>query len=264
MSEAKNLIKNKTDSIESKALTPAHHPIKKLDSIESKPPKMRSFEPTRGFGYWTWKPQVILQSLSQIEQNDILIYTDIGCNFLPEFANNLLKKLEILESQSMIAFELEHIAKAYTKADTFAFFDVLDDKSYTNTNLIKAGVIFMKKCEKTQIIMQEWLESMWQDFHIVDDSKSKIKNFPEFKAHRHDQSVFSIIAKKHKVFTLPDYHNACESEFALSDSRDKFSLDMVDSSTYKLLNVLGKIYPVKKVRKNLRKIMRFLKVFAPK
>lgn len=183
------------------------------DSIESSL-KMQNFERTRGFGYYSWKPQVILQTLEQINENDILIYADIGCNFIPEFANNLLKKLEILESESMLTFALENIAKTYTKAYTFAFFDVLNDKSYTNTNMIKAGVIFMKKCEKTQIIMQEWLESIWQDFSIIDDSKSKIKNFPEFKAHRHDQSIFSILAKKHKVLSLPDYHNVCESEYA--------------------------------------------------
>ena len=34
----------------------------------------------RGFGYWVWKPHIILQVLSIINEGDILQYTDIGCH----------------------------------------------------------------------------------------------------------------------------------------------------------------------------------------
>jgi hypothetical protein len=34
----------------------------------------------RGFGYWVCKPQIILQTLSKIDEGDLLQYTDIGCH----------------------------------------------------------------------------------------------------------------------------------------------------------------------------------------
>lgn len=35
---------------------------------------------SRGFGYWCWKPQVVLQNLNKMRENDILIYMDAGCH----------------------------------------------------------------------------------------------------------------------------------------------------------------------------------------
>ena len=32
----------------------------------------------RGFGYWCWKPYIILKSLEKIKDGDILVYADTG------------------------------------------------------------------------------------------------------------------------------------------------------------------------------------------
>ncbi|WP_199104594.1 hypothetical protein, partial [Aquitalea sp. ASV11] len=37
----------------------------------------------RGFGYWCWKPQIILQTLNKMKDGDILQYTDAGCHLNP-------------------------------------------------------------------------------------------------------------------------------------------------------------------------------------
>jgi hypothetical protein len=36
----------------------------------------------RGAGYWLWKPYVIVKALSQMNDNDLLFYTDSGSYFL--------------------------------------------------------------------------------------------------------------------------------------------------------------------------------------
>ena len=51
-------------------------------------------------------------------------------------------------------------------------------------------------------LLDEWAEVYKKDFSLVDDSKSKIKNFKGFLENRHDQSIFSLICKKNKVKTL--------------------------------------------------------------
>ena len=37
----------------------------------------------RGFGYWIWKSQVVLQKLISIPENDILVYLDVGFELNP-------------------------------------------------------------------------------------------------------------------------------------------------------------------------------------
>ena len=34
----------------------------------------------RGYGYWLWKPKIILQKLMQIKEGDILLFLDAGCH----------------------------------------------------------------------------------------------------------------------------------------------------------------------------------------
>ncbi len=41
--------------------------------------------PSRGFGYWCWKPFIILKTLENIKDGDILVYADIGCHINKDF-----------------------------------------------------------------------------------------------------------------------------------------------------------------------------------
>jgi hypothetical protein len=48
----------------------------------------------RGFGYWVWKPQIILQTFDKLEDGDILQYTDAGCHLNP---NGLARQNDYIE-----------------------------------------------------------------------------------------------------------------------------------------------------------------------
>lgn len=51
--------------------------------------------PSRGYGYWCWKPQIILQTLEKMEDGDILQYTDAGCHLNKNGRQRLLEYFEI-------------------------------------------------------------------------------------------------------------------------------------------------------------------------
>ena len=38
----------------------------------------------RGFGYWVWKPEILLRQLERMEEGEELLYTDAGCRLNPE------------------------------------------------------------------------------------------------------------------------------------------------------------------------------------
>ncbi|MWV67276.1 hypothetical protein DCO58_06290 [Helicobacter saguini] len=186
---------------------------------------------------------------------------DIGSSFVPAGKESLLKKLEILQNEPLANF-VSHWTKerVWCKGDVFAYFDVLDNPKYIDGGTAKGGTIFMKKCEKTIAFMREWLEIFWQFFELVDDSPSKIPNYPEFIENRHDQTILSMLLKKHNIYTFEDYHRHDHSniEFGIIDTRDKVGLDLPrlnnQQKVTKILRFLGKILPNQKLRHDFRSL----------
>ena len=77
----------------------------------------------------------------------------------------------------------------YTKSDLLNYFGVLKNKKITHSPHM-SQVAFFKKNKFTLKLLDEWAEVYKKDFSLVDDSKSKIKNFKGFLENRHDQSIF--------------------------------------------------------------------------
>ena len=62
---------------------------------------------SRGFGYWAWKPQIILQTLEQMNYGDILQYTDTGCHLNNQGIRRLLEYFNITNNSEtgILAFK---------------------------------------------------------------------------------------------------------------------------------------------------------------
>lgn len=159
---------------------------------------------TRGFGYWIWKSQVILQTFEKMNNNDILLYADAGCKINKEGKQRFQEYIDLLNGSPFdnLSFELSYDLsnsktpnsypeKMYTKGDLLNLFSI--DK---NSPQLGATSFFIKKTEFTTKLVQEWLSlSIQNNYHLIDDTPSSIQNEPEFKQHRHDQSLWSILRK---------------------------------------------------------------------
>ena len=101
------------------------------------------FEQKRGYGYWIWKPFIILKELDNLADDEILIYmdsTDQPSNLFFEILNNHLKKEEIyLVNRGYKNGE-------WTKRDCFIMMNC-DDKKYHNSIQLEAGVLGLKKTD---------------------------------------------------------------------------------------------------------------------
>lgn len=216
---------------------------------------------SRGFGYWSWKPDVVLQSLSKIESGDILLYIDIGCHLVESSKHKLLEKLEILNDYDIAGFKslLPCHNIQYTKSSVFAHFGVRENMEIVRDRQIKGGVFFMRKSERVMSFMNEWQQILWEHFELVDDSKSSVEDFPDFLEHRHDQSIFDMLMRKYAFFTFTDYHDGHtdNAEFGILDKRAKINMKLRNKPlTLKILSILGKIFPIKSVRKDTREIIK--------
>lgn len=156
----------------------------------------------RGNGYWLWKPYFILKVLQTLNEEDFLFYCDSGAYFVDNV--NSLISLQKSINQDIVPFHDQHIEKYYTKRDTFLLLNC-DEVQYTDSLQIWAGFSMWKNTPFTIQFLNEWLHHA-QDPRAITDIPNVLgkNNYPEFIAHRHDQSIFSLLCKKYQLESFPD------------------------------------------------------------
>jgi len=177
---------------------------------------------SRGYGYWCWKPQIILQTLRNMKEGDILQYTDSGRHLNINGKDRLLEYFSITERSlsGILAFQtkkpeppqkydgrnlLDLKDFIWTKGDLLDYFNVRNREDIVNTPTIGATILFIKKCPNALNILKQWIEPIYHDFSLIDDSPSRSNNIGGFREHRHDQSILSIVCKLNNVETLSAY-----------------------------------------------------------
>jgi hypothetical protein len=156
----------------------------------------------RSYGHCIWKPYLMLKIFQWMQFGDILLYADSGCELNVNGKQRLLEYIDIVNSnnESILCFQLEHLEKCWSKMDLI---DKLNAHDLINTRQMVGGISFFKKTEKTIRFLTEWYE-LACNHHLIDDSPSILKNDPTFREHRHDQSIFSLLCKKHGANVLDD------------------------------------------------------------
>lgn len=161
---------------------------------------------TRGYGYWIWKSFVTRRLLSKIDDGDILFYADTGCVLNKEGKTRFNEYIEMLLSSkfSNLSFQMHHLEKEYTKGDVFKYFKIEKNEELKNTGMLVGGVFFIRKDESSINLINEWYSICHSKRKLIDDSESKYPNDATFKAHRHDQSIFSLLRKMNGSLILED------------------------------------------------------------
>jgi hypothetical protein len=158
----------------------------------------------RGYGYWIWKPYIILDTLKKMKNDDILLYLDCGC----ELNNNGLKRfndyIELVKTNNRMLFHLEnkHFEWRWNKMDLVEYLGLKNNPEMFKPQA-ESGMQFYKCCDENIKLLEEYYKVSC-NYNLIDDSLSKIPNHPNFIEHRHDQSVISLLFKKYGYFTIFD------------------------------------------------------------
>jgi len=159
---------------------------------------------SRGAGYWLWKPYFIVKTLESMKDGELLFYCDSGSHFI----NNVNPVIDICKNtqNGILLFTLEdfHTHKKWTKRDCFHYMG-LDMEPYLSVNQILASFVVCVKTNDNIEFFKEWLKYA-QDPRIITDQPNVcgLPNYPEFKDHRHDQSILSLLGRKHNITTTED------------------------------------------------------------
>lgn len=181
------------------AIAYSSHDIDRVFSQENQ----HILQQSKGAGYWLWKPYFIDKTLKQMNEGDLLFYSDSGAHFI----HDIEPLIELLHNEhGLLLFRLEdfHQNKKWTKRDCFVLMD-LDHEPYISAPQVIASFIVCLNNSFSRDFIAQWL-SYARDPRIITDELNTcgLPNYDEFVDHRHDQSILSLLSYKHNISTIPD------------------------------------------------------------
>ena len=190
----------------------------------------------RGYGHWVWQTYIHQVVLSKMNEGDIYHWCDVGCHLNKNGIPRLREYIEIVKkdnngclffsykkpnlsskySNYQFAKNLEY---EYTKSDLIKYFNLKYSDEAIQTPQVWGGSFFLRKCSISKNLMNEHYQITRNRYDLIDDDENLFieKPFTGFIAHRHSQSVLSILAKKINCNFLSAY----ESEWALDGSGNR-------------------------------------------
>jgi hypothetical protein len=158
----------------------------------------------RGYGLWIWKPFIILNTLKMYPECQVLLYLDAGCeiNSNPTSLRKLDEYIEIAKIGNGLGFELPFFEKDWTSEFVIEY---MKAKKYEDSKQLAGGMFFIKNNEKSRKFLNQWIKYMLVEKNaLLLGNTSRIKQNLNFKEHRFDQSIFSILWKKNKFKIIQD------------------------------------------------------------
>ena len=158
----------------------------------------------RGYGLWTWKPYLVRRMLATLPQGDVLLYCDAGCSLNSEGRSRLADYATLAGDHPSggLAFRLDGSIENWTKRAALVAHRC-DDPASRQERMVAATAVLFVRGSPVGRLVDEW-EAAMADVAMVDDSPSPQGEHPGFVAHRHDQSLFTLVALRHRLQTIPD------------------------------------------------------------
>jgi hypothetical protein len=147
----------------------------------------------RGNGLWLWKPYFILKVMNEVNDGDVIFYSDSGAFFI----RKIDALIETIDKNSGIwVSDIPLLEKNFTKHTCFILMDCLEDK-FVNTNQIQGTFFMAINCEKTRKFVKKWL-NYCEDIRILSPADEYEEN-QDLISHREDQSILSLLCKKEGI-----------------------------------------------------------------
>lgn len=161
---------------------------------------------TFGAGCWLWKPYIVISTLHrEMSDGDILFYCDSGCRFIRS-VDPVIEQCMQRSDRPILLFLLDpsYANRKYTKRDCFHYMG-LDGPPYADATQALASFFVCQKTVFTVSFFEQWLRFA-EDPRILTDAPNQcgLPNYPDFLEHRFDQSILSLLGRKHDIAMVPD------------------------------------------------------------
>lgn len=162
-------------------------------------------EQRRGAGYWLWKPYVIRDCLRRADEGDVVLYVDAGVLVRRPLGPLLheARRCHLLLRRNF------HRNGPYTKRDCFVLTET-DAPACHQAFQLDASFLAIENTDANRRFVDTWL-ALCTDDRVLTDRPNQCgrPNLPEFRAHRYDQAVLSVLQWRERD-RLP--HRICEPD----------------------------------------------------
>lgn len=165
----------------------------------------------RGGGYWLWKPIVTKIVYDQLKQGDVLFYADAGCSYNDSARGRMEYYLKVVNrNKPILRFSYSNPffqEDKWTTEEVFTYFSIPAASQIRTTPQFMGGIFSVYKCKRGQKIIDAWYKIAVERPDLFSDDYKNTQKCPRFTDCRHDQSIWSLIAK-----TNTDYINQLPEE----------------------------------------------------
>jgi hypothetical protein len=151
----------------------------------------------RGAGYWLWKPYVIREALDGIGSRDVLLYSDAGRTRYYSFSRfpaRLFAELRRKSEGFLFGPAIGHLGtiREWTKRDCLVLMDA-DHADILDKPLLMTWSLWTRSPAALSFL-DAWLRYCEDPRCLTDAPNRYGHNHHGFVAHRHDQSIASVLA----------------------------------------------------------------------
>lgn len=189
------------------------------DDLSDELKKSEIIKEKRGGGLWSWKPDVILTTLNNMSDGDILVYCDTGCSL---YRSTEWEKIwSILADADMIAQRIYQKNEHWTRRNIIDSFNSSNRKNWEKCYQYQATII-IKATPFTRMFITEWRSNILAHPEMIMDvtpieREGEIKTFRE---NRHDQALYSALV--YKYLNNPSFKGRIHTQWEHIEDKDIF------------------------------------------
>jgi hypothetical protein len=156
----------------------------------------------RGGGYWIWKPHIIRKTMEDDQKRGSSVKFVVYCDSSSCVDFSTYDLSMMMTGKDIAAFELHQTEKLWVKGDLVA--ELSPGNNDLESPQLAATFICFRDSDFSRSFLKQW-ERLVQVPQLVTDVPSIAENSSDFKEHRHDQAIFSLLCKKYpeRVYKIP-------------------------------------------------------------
>lgn len=160
-----------------------------------------------GFGYWSWKPFMLRWYLENPDLGaDRILYLDSGVhlNTSASARRRFCEYETLVHERSVLLMQCQGLPeREWTKSQVLT--RLMVDSSACVSSQIMATLLMVDRSDKAISFCREWEALTMEDGgQLLLDPETKLEAGPDLRAHRHDQSILSCLAKSSNLEPIPD------------------------------------------------------------
>jgi hypothetical protein len=159
----------------------AYNEFNILDLLDQYP---NHFLNSKGFGWWLWKPYLILKTLDAMPADDYVIYLDSTIEVLKNPLELIDKKKDI------ILYHNGQLHHEYCKSECYYGMGIYSNLDQLQVN---AAIQIYKNNQTANDFLTNYFFAC-SNLLLVNDEINPEIQLTKFKAHRHDQSILTNLA----------------------------------------------------------------------